>query len=1166
MRINIQKYLLLLIFSLVALGAWATVSEYTFTSSLGTYTEISGGTVLGTTANDNESFNAIPLGFTFNFNGVAYTEISVQTNGFIAMGSTVASSNVAISAATGTNNIAAALNRDLKSRDTGELMYLSSGTEPNRVFTVQWKHYRRVPTTTANDDLNFQIQLRESGNRVVFVYGSMSAVTASTAAAIQVGLRGDANTDFNNRTTTTDWSATTAGTANNNTCTLSASVFPATGLTFEFTGVIVGEVPLPAQNPNPANAAVNVPRNITMSWAAGGGITDGYKVYFGTDNPPSNIVNGTTQTGTTYQPATMPYSTTYFWKIVPFNQFGDAINCPTWSFTTLADPTVTTFPFVENFDTLIPPALPLGWTTINANADAYTWETYNGNADTAPNSVRIRYNTTLAMNDWLLMPPMQFVQNHHYKVKFSYRAASATYPEKLALYWGSAPTVEGMPNQIFVNENVNLATYTPVEIILTPTASGVYYFGFKGYSDIDMFYLYLDTISIEELTELLIPPTNLTATVTGFNVHLAWTAPAPQRALLGYKVYRGTELISTISNPATLAYDDNGLLPGNYSYTVTAFYTTGESVPTAPATATVEAPPAPPTNLTAVVNGNDVTLDWDNPEPPLTGDWITWCQDVVGNSIGTNEAVTFDVAHRWTQTDLAPYAGRTISQIKFVPAFANCVYTVKVWTGGSATSAGTLVTSQVVPTFVEDDWNLVILNNPVPIPTTGDLYYGFEVNTQGGYPAGCDDGPQIEGKGNMMYFEGEWTTLTALAPTLTYNWSVKAFAQSGVASKAVEMVPIAEHQIASPNGGTLASNRFTPSRNDRAISGYKVYRDGTLISTITDPNNTTYTDLDLANATYTYGVSATYTTGESAPATVQAVVNVVLPPVLFGETFESYDNFAMTFSPWTLLDIDQSATYGITGVEFPGSASPMAYIVFNPSATTPPLTTLTPHGGAKMAASFASTTPPNNDFMVTPRMTLGTGSALKFYAKSHTNTYGLERFRVGVSTLPTIVQQGFQYITGANYVEAPVNWTEYVYDLSAYDGQTVYIAIRCVSNDAFIFYVDDFTVHSNGGSVANEDPTIPAIQTELVGNFPNPFNPETTIRYNVKESTPVTIGIYNLKGQLVKTLVNDVKDAGNHSVVWNGTDNNGRSIASGVYYYKMQAGKFSSTKKMILMK
>jgi hypothetical protein len=83
------------------------------------------------------------------------------------------------------------------------------------------------------------------------------------------------------------------------------------------------------------------------------------------------------------------------------------------------------------------------------------------------------------------------------------------------------------------------------------------------------------------------------------------------------------------------------------------------------------------------------------------------------------------------------------------------------------------------------------------------------------------------------------------------------------------------------------------------------------------------------------------------------------------------------------------------GYEFPGSEGPMAYIVFNPASTVPPVTTIIPHSGTKMVASFAATTPPNNDWLIAPRVNLGTNAALKFYAKSHTpnmvwNDSGLE--------------------------------------------------------------------------------------------------------------------------------------------------------------------------------
>jgi flagellar hook assembly protein FlgD len=101
--------------------------------------------------------------------------------------------------------------------------------------------------------------------------------------------------------------------------------------------------------------------------------------------------------------------------------------------------------------------------------------------------------------------------------------------------------------------------------------------------------------------------------------------------------------------------------------------------------------------------------------------------------------------------------------------------------------------------------------------------------------------------------------------------------------------------------------------------------------------------------------------------------------------------------------------------------------------------------------------------------------------------------------------------------------------------------------------------------VSNEDLVNPAV-TQLQGNYPNPFNPETTISFSLKESQFVNIDIYNILGQRVKTLVANEMNKGTHSLIWNGTDNGGRNVASGIYFYKMQAGKYSSTKKMILMK
>jgi len=86
-------------------------------------------------------------------------------------------------------------------------------------------------------------------------------------------------------------------------------------------------------------------------------------------------------------------------------------------------------------------------------------------------------------------------------------------------------------------------------------------------------------------------------------------------------------------------------------------------------------------------------------------------------------------------------------------------------------------------------------------------------------------------------------------------------------------------------------------------------------------------------------------------------------------------------------------------------------------------------------------------------------------------------------------------------------------------------------------------------------------------NYPNPFNPTTTISFSSTMSTENTeLSIYNLKGQKVKQLVSDKFSAGQHSIVWNGNDDSGKPVSSGIYFYKLKSGNYERTRKMILLK
>jgi predicted outer membrane repeat protein len=85
-------------------------------------------------------------------------------------------------------------------------------------------------------------------------------------------------------------------------------------------------------------------------------------------------------------------------------------------------------------------------------------------------------------------------------------------------------------------------------------------------------------------------------------------------------------------------------------------------------------------------------------------------------------------------------------------------------------------------------------------------------------------------------------------------------------------------------------------------------------------------------------------------------------------------------------------------------------------------------------------------------------------------------------------------------------------------------------------------------------------------NYPNPFNPTTTINYSLKENSKVSLNIYNIKGQKVKTLVNELLLSGKHSIIWNGRDSNGNRVGSGIYFYKLKTDNFEKTRKMILLR
>jgi hypothetical protein len=103
-------------------------------------------------------------------------------------------------------------------------------------------------------------------------------------------------------------------------------------------------------------------------------------------------------------------------------------------------------------------------------------------------------------------------------------------------------------------------------------------------------------------------------------------------------------------------------------------------------------------------------------------------------------------------------------------------------------------------------------------------------------------------------------------------------------------------------------------------------------------------------------------------------------------------------------------------------------------------------------------------------------------------------------------------------------------------------------------------------SVASAAYTAPPLQSALKQNYPNPFNPVTTIEYVVARGGPVRLVIYDVEGRVVRVLVDGVRRAEPHAVRWNGMDDEGRPVASGVYFYQLSAPDVTVSRRMVLLR
>lgn len=239
-----------------------------------------------------------------------------------------------------------------------------------------------------------------------------------------------------------------------------------------------------------------------------------------------------------------------------------------------------------------------------------------------------------------------------------------------------------------------------------------------------------------------------------------------------------------------------------------------------------------------------------------------------------------------------------------------------------------------------------------------------------------------------------------------------------------------------------------------------------------------------ASTTYYYKAwsntgSYTWSTGVTDNATTLAAGGTTYP---FTLDFESSTDYTTDFAPWTTSDVDAKTTYSSGDAVFTGEGTAFAYMCMNPSLSGwTAAQGDAAHGGSRCGMAICpSDGSQSDDWFISPAMALGTNSSFSLWVLSpKPSTWGNDSYQIMVSTTDNQVAS---FTALSSVVEAPATWTQHTYSLSAYDNQTIYLAIRHVSTDMFMFWMDDLQFNSTvaAGTAATID-TDPASTSACPG-------------------------------------------------------------------------------------
>ena len=941
---------------------------------------------------------------------------------------------------------------------------------------------------------------------------------------------------------------------------------------------IVETLPVP---PNPVT--LNFPldnlttfNNPRLSWtpATTGEPTTKYNVYVNGELVAEDIAT------TFYQTTGLTAGESYTWKVEPGNVNGYNITATEYSFNIITEGYLA-----EGFDTT---SIPAGW------SNPGSWST---SATAFYHGTRAVSKYTTSTQSILGTPMLTIVPGS--KLEFFARTTAASTFQRIQIKSstdGTNWTDFGDPIALASNAPFAFYSIDLTDLAGTKEIEGTY-LGFAAYfasggSGGSVFVDHVMGPWITPLAPNAVTLSSPSANATGIGIlpTLSWTPAATGGVPTGYKIYcdnseTPTTLVTT--HPTTSYTFTSPLLYGrDYYWYVVATNAAGdaEQSPTRKFTTAsgMATTPSPTNNAVNVIAANR-TLGWSavagasgykvNIGTTSGGSDVVEMVEVATNSYTHTENWQYETQYFWTVYTLNGTQEVTGTEWKFTvhadpniyslpwletfednsPSRANWAQIYEVgtgnWTfitgasGGSITTAyAGLRNARFVSTSGANSPITKLVSPPFAVGEVNGAKLEFYLGQQDWTGDQNETKVYYRESGDAAWVElahytadiASWTKQTIDLPSMFYQIAFEGINNYGRANVIDEVrVLIPSTQI---NQGTVAG--------------------GTA--------NITVPDLTVGDETYSTSVSIT---GGTDGDVVNVAVGYATPDITLPNAGLSFTLSGTSFGAST---ITITHDLGFAPAQIAYRVIPGGWILVNNPGTWTTTTAVIEILNAKAAGDLQVVFPQQQNQTLpvelssfTAVLTADMFVNIAWVAESETNHLGYNILRSQVKDLDTALMLNPAMI---NEGSAAGTQMSYIYtDKEVFNNNVYYYWLESVAIDGSVQYAGPLTITLGDPNYEPPTPEIP-VRTALMSAYPNPFNPQTNLRYSLKEAGDVQIGVYNMKGQLIRSYSRSHNVPGYYSVVWDGKDSNGKLVSSGVYFYRMNSGSYSATRKMMLMK